>query len=125
MPACERKFVCRGSRKATVAKTVLRVVEQAQVLQLYEPLCTVKVVHSKSIDKLEPSLTLRVALNKKLAQVDLKYIGGQDLATSEHVDASIEWVYEYINELLFIKLGKTKCPKLRPNPDTRSNPAPD
>ena len=37
----------------------------------------VKVVHSKSSDKHESSLTLRVALSEqKLAQTDLRYIGG-------------------------------------------------
>ena len=67
----------------------------------------VKIVHSKSSDKHESSLCLRVA------GIDWRYIGGWDATYSERVDASIEWqfwVHEYINELVkpFLKLGKAR-----------------
>ena len=61
----------------------------------------VKVVHSNSSDKRESSLT-QSSFEQKLAQIDLRYIGGWDATYSEQVDASIKWqfwVHEYINEV--------------------------
>ena len=53
----------------------------------------VKVVHSKSSDKRESSLTLRVAVNKSyITQIGLRYIGGYNATYSERVDSSMEWV---------------------------------
>ena len=37
---------------------------------------------------------------QKLAQTDLRYIGGLDTTYSEHVDASIEWQFWVMNILM-------------------------
>jgi len=79
----------------------------------------VKVVHFKSSDKHEFSLTVNSS-EQLLAYIDLRHVGASHIIYSEHVHISIEWqwgVYEYINEPL-------KCPiqsKTSLNPDSRSN----
>ena len=57
----------------------------------------VKVIHSKSSDKHESSLTL---IEQELVQIDLRYIGGQDGTYSECVDASIEWLFGFMSTLM-------------------------
>ena len=59
------------------ASLCLEVAERCEFFEMCIDFGAVKVVHSKSSDKHESSLTLRVALNKSWhMQIDLRYIGG-------------------------------------------------
>ena len=91
---------------------------RCKFLEVYIDFGAVKVVHSKSSVKREPSLTLRMPLNKSWPTlICMRHIGGQDPSYSECGNASIDWqfwVYEYINELikddLKKKIGKARLP---------------
>jgi len=69
---------------------------------------SVKVVHFKTSDKYESSLTLRVALNNCWHALILRHVDASDLICSNPL-SSEQGGYESINKLV-LKLDKARLP---------------